>query len=316
VRFIIYGAGGIGGTIGARLHMAGLPVVLIARGAHYECIAKNGLRFVAPDGSYQLVLLCMKSQHTEPALRDLRAVASDETAVVCAQNGVANERAALRYFTNVYAMVVILPAVHLEPGVVVTHAQGVGGILDVGRYPRGSDDVSATIAAALERAGFSAHSDSAVMRQKHAKLLMNLNNALQAAVGLNVDARDVGRRLRDEALAVYAAAGIDCATAEEVKARRASGPRLAAVEGASRGGGSSWQSLVRGTGDIEADYLNGEIALLGRLHGIATPANAALQRIANELAARRAQPGALTLDEVRAACGSGLGHGRNLGVTE
>ncbi|MFD4562753.1 hypothetical protein ACFWP5_52095, partial [Streptomyces sp. NPDC058469] len=36
-------------------------------------------------------------------------------------------------------------------------------------------------------------------------------------------------------------------------------------DGTPRGGGSSWQSLNRGTGTIEADYLNGEIARLGAL---------------------------------------------------
>ena len=52
------------------------------------------------------------------------------------------------------------------------------------------------------------------------------------------------------------------------------------IEGARARGGSTWQSLARGTGTIETDYLNGEIALLGRLHGVPTPVNAALQAIA------------------------------------
>ena len=52
-------------------------------------------------------------------------------------------------------------------------------------------------------------------------------------------------------------------------------------------GGSSWQSLVRGTGTIETDFLNGEIVLLGRLHGIPTPVNADIQRRVRD-AGRRA----------------------------
>jgi lysophospholipase L1-like esterase len=35
--------------------------------------------------------------------------------------------------------------------------------------------------------------------------------------------------------------------------------------------------LARATGSIETDYLNGEIAMLGRLHGVPTPVNALLQ---------------------------------------
>ena len=38
VRFVIFGAGAIGGVVGARLAQAGLDVVLIARGAHYDAI--------------------------------------------------------------------------------------------------------------------------------------------------------------------------------------------------------------------------------------------------------------------------------------
>jgi 2-dehydropantoate 2-reductase len=72
------------------------------------------------------------------------------------------------------------------------------------------------------------------------------------------------------------------------------------AEGRRREGGSSWQSLVRGTGSIEADFLNGEIALLGRLHGVPTPANALCQRLANQAAAERRPPGFLTPDEVLA----------------
>ena len=56
------------------------------------------------------------------------------------------------------------------------------------------------------------------------------------------------------------------------------------VKGLDRSGGSSWQSIMKGSGDIEADYLNGEIVLLGRLHGVPTPVNRALQRMANDLA--------------------------------
>ena len=67
-----------------------------------------------------------------------------------------------------------------------------------------------------------------------------------------------------------------------------------------RAGGSSRQSLLRGTGDIEADYLNGEVVLLGRLHGVATPANAVLQDLAVEAAASKAQPGSLSLADIRA----------------
>jgi 2-dehydropantoate 2-reductase len=72
------------------------------------------------------------------------------------------------------------------------------------------------------------------------------------------------------------------------------------IEGVRREGGSSWQSLARGQGSIEADYLNGEIVLLGRLHGVPTPANELFQRLAVEFAAEGRPPGSLSVDEVLA----------------
>jgi 2-dehydropantoate 2-reductase len=70
------------------------------------------------------------------------------------------------------------------------------------------------------------------------------------------------------------------------------------VGGRERGGGSSWQSLARSSGAIEADYLNGEIVLLGRLHGVPTPVNALLQRMANRFATERRAPGSMSEQEL------------------
>eukprot|EP00664_Eupelagonemidae_sp_cell27_P005126 gene5126-7312_t len=48
MRFVIYGAGGIGGTVGARLQQAGEDVTFIARGAHLSALQQKGLTLVAP----------------------------------------------------------------------------------------------------------------------------------------------------------------------------------------------------------------------------------------------------------------------------
>ena len=317
MRFIIYGAGGIGGTIGVRLLQAGTEVVMIARGAHLEAIRERGLELLAPGEQItrqvdvvghprevdwrpdDVVLMCMKSQHAAAALEDLRSVAPDEIAVVCAQNGVTNERAALRQFASVYAMLVILPGLHLEPGVVVTHADGVGGVLDLGCYPQGVDRRCELIAEHIRAAGFSCEADSRVMRSKYAKLLGNLSNSLQAATDMAEGSVEIARMLRREAVACFNAAGIDCATREEMKELYAGGLTYAEVPNVPRGGGSSWQSIARGTGDIESDFLNGEIVLLGRLHGVPTPANEALQALGNEMARTGLGPGSFSPDQVR-----------------
>ncbi|MYJ02019.1 MAG: ketopantoate reductase family protein, partial [Chloroflexi bacterium] len=51
MRYIIYGAGGIGGGIGALLTRAGCDVVLIARGDHLTAMREQGLRVRHPGRS-------------------------------------------------------------------------------------------------------------------------------------------------------------------------------------------------------------------------------------------------------------------------
>jgi 2-dehydropantoate 2-reductase len=171
----------------------------------------------------------------------------------------------------------------------------------VGRYPSGSDATVEEVAAALRAAGFDARAVPDVMRWKHAKLLVNLGNAVEAICGSRSSGGELVRQARAEGEAVLRAAGIDWASREEDAARRGDRLSIRPVDGRMRGGGSSWQSLTRGAGNVEADYLNGEIVLLGRLHGIPTPANAVLQRIARRMAHERVQPGAMPEHEILAA---------------
>jgi 2-dehydropantoate 2-reductase len=314
VRYVIYGAGAIGGTIGGKLFQHRREAVLICRGAHLEACRTSGLTLKTPDETRTLsvpavggpgeidwreddvVILAMKSQDTQAALEALRDAAGD-VPVVCAQNGVANERMALRVFSRVYAMNVRMPATHLEPGVVVAHSSPVTGVLDLGRYPEGSDAMAEAVAADLAESSFVAQAQAKIMRQKYAKLLMNLANTVQALCG-DLAAGEIVRQLREEALAVYAAAGIDCAQPEEFAADSAR-LTMKPVDGVSHRGGSTWQSMVRG-GSLETDYLNGEISLLGALHGVDTPCNRMLQAMAAEATREGRRPGDYTPEQLMA----------------
>jgi 2-dehydropantoate 2-reductase len=310
VRFIVFGAGGVGGVIGGRLFQHGYDVVLIARGEHHDAIRARGLHLedcagtavvdiavvdhpervdVGPD---DVVLLTMKSQDTAAALQALAAHAPAGTPVVCAQNGVANERAALRHFANVYGICVMCPTAFLVPGVVQATSHPISGILDVGRHPAGVDDVAQAVAAALRASTFSSEAVPDITRWKYSKLLMNLANAAQAALEPAAHASVASSAVR-EGVACLRAAGIDFASKEEDAARRGNLLTEQRIRGERRGGGSSWQSLARRTGAIETDYLNGEIVMLGRLHGVPTPVNAALQLVANRMARERKAPSSL-----------------------
>lgn len=316
MRYIIYGAGGVGGAIGARLFQHGHDTVFLCRGEHHAVLQRQGLTFKTPNETLQLrvrtvghpaelkftkddvVILTMKSHDTEGALRDLIRVEGSDAAIVCAQNGVDNERMAARHFARVYGMVVVLPATYLEPGVVLNHSTPVEGVLDAGRYPTGSDETIAQVTEDLTTCGFSAKPDTTIMRWKYAKLLTNLQNALQAACGLEMQEKTFARAVRDEAVACLKAAGIEAAPQDEFR-RRMAEVIIKDIPGHPRTGGSTWQSLMRGLPTTEADYLNGEIVLLGRLHGIPTPYNRVLQRIAGEMARAGKRPGSVTVEDLQ-----------------
>lgn len=318
MRFIVYGAGAIGGTIGARLAQAGQEVVLIARGAHLHAMQATGLRLITPDGETvhrmavvahpceidfragDVVFLTMKTQDTGGALRDLLvASAGVDLTVVCAQNGLENERLAARCFRRVYAMMVWLPANFEQPGEVVCYCTPRSGVLDLGCYPAGTDETAREIAAALEASGFSSRALSDIMRSKHAKLLMNVVAVMPALCGPAGRGSAFAAKLRQEALACYAAAGIDaCSDAQEAQRQAESGIRVGEIAGRVRAGGSVWQSLARETGSVETDYINGEIAMLGLLHGVDVPCNRAVVFFANRMARGILKPGTLDIAQL------------------
>ncbi|MGH9088861.1 MAG: ketopantoate reductase family protein [Acidimicrobiales bacterium] len=321
MRYIVYGAGGIGSAVGGRLFATGHDTVLVTRGAHHDALVRDGLRLASPEGRDTLpvptvatvddarpgdgdvVLLAMKSQDTEAALEALAGQAATDLPVLCLQNGVENERRALRRFEQVYGVCVVLPATYLEPGCVDVHAAPVWGILDLGRYPAGVDGRCDEIARDLVAAGFSSNPTADVMRWKYGKLLINLGNALEAACGREALESELGRRIRAEGRACLDWAGIEVVSDDEDRARRQVLTR-GTVDGRARQGSSSWQSLVRGTGTAEADYLNGEVAMLGRTLGVPTPANIIIQGVAHRMARERMSPGSFPLATLLAALAS------------
>lgn len=104
MKFCIYGAGAIGGSIAARLFTAGVETSVVARGAQLEAIRANGLFCEAPDKRYggkmpasdnpadlgkQDVVIVGVKAHGVPAIVDgLKALLHDDTAVVYALNGI------------------------------------------------------------------------------------------------------------------------------------------------------------------------------------------------------------------------------------
>ncbi|MDG4667612.1 2-dehydropantoate 2-reductase N-terminal domain-containing protein [Mycobacterium sp. 236(2023)] len=309
---VVYGAGAIGGVVAARLALAGQEVTAVARGEHLREIRSKGLRLVTETGTETVevpaasraaevdwsarpaVVVAVKSHQTAAALDDLAAHAPLDTPVFVAQNGVANEAATLRRFANVYAVAVVVSAAHLEPGIVVQQSYPVAGILDLGRYPGGGDDVAEELAAGLRDAQFLSEVRTDIMAWKYRKLIANLGNGVTAAFQPGAAADQLVALARSEAEHVLTVAGIPFVSAEQDTERRSD-----FLRGRLRDDyfGSTWQSVTRGHTDVETDWFNGEIVLLARLHGLRAPANELIQHVTAEHARLGRQPRSLDAEQ-------------------
>src|SRR6185436_13913264 len=154
------------------------------------------------------------------------------------------------------------------------------------------DDLAHAITLDLVEAGFDARVSEDIVRLAYGKLLTNLGNVLQAVAREQTSWTYWLARAQEEAVSCYHAADIAYAPVDELRARYASVHDLP-VAGARRGGGSTWQSLARGTGSIEADALHGEIVRLGRAWDVGTPVNLALLNLAHRAVTERWPPGHL-----------------------
>lgn len=311
MRYVVYGVGAVGGVVAGHLHRTGHDVTMVARGAHLAAIRSHGLTLDTYEATYvvdapvtdtaadvrwtgdTVVLVAVKSQHTAAVLDDLVRHAPAGTAVLTAQNGVANETEALRRFARTYGVLVMLPATHLEPGVVVQKCHPVPGMLDLGRVPGGSgrqdDRVADAVATDLRVAGFGSEVRPDIMAWKHRKLLMNLGNAVDASCLPGPAADELRHRAQTEGEETLHAAGIPVVTAERDAERRGDVLRPRPT-GQPERGGSTWQSLRRGADGSEVDHLAGEIVLQGRLHGLPTPVNELLLDTVHDVVRRGAPP--------------------------
>jgi 2-dehydropantoate 2-reductase len=328
MRVVIYGAGAVGSVLGGRLRQSGADVVLVARPAHAEAIAERGLTIRTAKGSEtvaidavtstdqlrassdDVVVITAKTQDTS-AIHAALLAWNPDVAVVCGTNGVEHERRALRLFSRVYGMVVQMPAQFERPGEVTVLCGPTNAVLDIGRYPSGVDAVATELAALINGSlHLSSEVDDDVMIKKYAKLLVNLGNPADAVCG------PAGRKARvvtaaiDEGQRLYEAAGIRWKLPPEREAEykaRMTTLRFDLPEGDTFLGGSTWQSLMKGATTLETDYFNGEIIMLGRLHNVATPTNAFLQRYMLRMLTEGRRPGETTVEQLDAEWEAAVG---------
>ena len=331
-RYVVIGAGAIGGGIGGLLAHDGQQVVLVARGDHLEAMRSYGLRVRTPTEDVtvpvvavsgpdevqlhtdDVLVLATKTQQLMPVLSEwadadvydaegVSGAAGGQLPVFTATNGVAAEDLALRYFSRVFGICVWMPATRLKPGEVIVRAAPVAGVLHLGRVPASTmardTELLQHVAADWTAAGFDIRLPADVMPWKYRKLISNLGNVFEALTGSTQEVGNLIEAAEAEARAIFAAAGVRYTDDAEEAATRATGFTVQPVPGVEGGlGGSTWQSLARGTRNIETDYLNGEIVLLAHRIGTTAPINSRLARLGRRAALTGARPGDLSPEDL------------------
>ena len=113
MRYLVMGAGALGSVFGGLLQHRGQSVAFIGRGAHFDQITTRGLTIegiwgefqvgpvapqsVAADG-YDVILLCVKSFHTQEACRRVKGLLAPQGLIVSVQNGLGNLEIIAREF--------------------------------------------------------------------------------------------------------------------------------------------------------------------------------------------------------------------------
>ncbi|BDT87749.1 2-dehydropantoate 2-reductase [Nocardia cyriacigeorgica] len=303
-RVLVLGAGSIGTFVGGKLAAAGAEVTFVGRRPILDQISTAGLRLTDLDGGSQLVaadrfavatepdaaesadlvLITVKSGATASAAQSLSGRLRPGTVVLSLQNGIGND-GTLR---------TVLPGSVVLAGMVMFNVVQHGG----GHFHRGTDGVVAVhddpaldrFAEDFRRAGLPLDRHADLLPVQWAKLLLNLNNPVNALSGLPLRAelaqRDYRRCLalaQREALAVMNSARIRparlTALPPAVMARLLTVPdaifervagRVLAVDPMAR---SSMADDLAAGRRTEISWLCGEIVSLGAMVGQPTPVN-------------------------------------------
>jgi 2-dehydropantoate 2-reductase len=339
IRVGVLGAGSIGAYLGGRLMAAGVPVTLVGRASLADAVARDGLRLTDYRGfdvtlppsrvsvavearalaECDVVLVTVKGLDTRRAGEQLAAVAREDTLVVSFQNGVRNRdvlATALGATATGDGARVPTVLAGMVPFNVLRRApahlhQGTSGRLVIAR----SDDARQLfLVEKLRAAGLPIMAHPDMQRVLWGKLLVNLNNSINALSGLPLAEQLQQRGYRRvmaacvrEGLTVLRAAGIApwldaplppawlprlLELPDWIFARAARS--LVAVDPNARS--SMWEDLQRGR-KTEIDLLNGEIVALGAKNNIRTPLNARVMELIRS--AENGSPPSLSAEELQ-----------------
>ena len=224
---LIMGAGAVGCYIGGRLALAGHDVHFVGRPRVLDQLRTHGLTIREPNGAtgtvkpdilslhehvpsglgISLVFLCVKSSATANAAVALAAALPVGTLVVCMQNGLHNAEVARSVAARLRFLSGMVPynIADVGPGQFLRGSAGMLAIED--------DEIIRAWLHTLREAGLPASAHKDIRAVQWGKLLLNLNNPVNALAGMPLRAQLLDRDLRattaaliEEGLAILAGA--------------------------------------------------------------------------------------------------------------
>ncbi|TSD89708.1 2-dehydropantoate 2-reductase [Mycobacterium sp. KBS0706] len=331
---LVWGAGAIGGTVGAALLRAGVDVLFVDQAAdHVAAINQRGLRITGPiteytvparavtpdavEGVFERIFLCVKAHHTAGAIEAVAPHLTRCGYVASLQNGL-NERVIAAKIEKVRTIgcFVNFGADYLEPGVILYGGRGavVAGELDGERTPRIEQ-----LHSLLRRFEPQAVLTDNIWGYLWGKLIYG---ALLFATAVTPDSiadvlaaprhRPVLTRLGLEVGAVAAAAGIrpEAFDGFDPSAFRPGAPAEATTKSfddmvahnrkSAKSHSGIWRDLAVRRRPTEVDAQLGPIVEIGAQHGVPTPITARLIALVHDIEAGRREMALALLDELEA----------------
>ena len=307
MKIIIHGAGSIGCYLGGQLQQGGADVTFLGRARFQDQIAAHGLRLThfereaihlpgsavnfttdpAELTGSEMIALCVKSQDTATAVAQIAKHARPDVTIVSFQNGIRNPETLRDALPDATIIPAIVPFNVTPTGPGAFHC-GTAGKLVMEKVAKAVD-----LSRMFESAGQGVHLSENILGDQWAKMIVNLNNGLNALSGGTLKAglmqRDYRRALAacvSEALDVAAAAGVAVGTfngrAPEALVKTLRLPNWAyklvmqlIVKIDAQARSSMLDDLEAGRVS-EVNYLQGEIVLQAEQAGVTAPHNAAI----------------------------------------
>lgn len=289
MRFIVVGAGGVGGCFGGELARVGHEVTMFARGAHLEALRRNGLTVRTPDGEFttrvgavgeperlppaDVALIAVKSYSLAEIVPAARAVAASGAYIVPLLNGVtaADELIAAGVArSSVLGGIARVSAARIGPGIVERRSTFQSAV--IGELGGGASDRATAIATAFRGAGIDARASEAIdveLWQKYVFItaMAAVCGLARSPIGPVRDAPGGSRlieRAVSEVVAVARARGIPLPQDEASRTTAYIGTLPAEMK-------PSFLLDLESGGPTELETLSGAVARLAADAGIACP---------------------------------------------